>query len=47
MADAATEPNVVRATNKVGLFEALESMQERLTLCEKSLAEYLETKESA
>ena len=44
MAEAANVPNVVKATNKPGLFEALESMQDRLTLCEKSLAEYLETK---
>ena len=47
MADAAKTPNVVAATNKAGLFEALESMQDRLTLCEKSLAEYLETKRLA
>lgn len=37
-------PNVVTATNTSGLFERLESLQEQLTLCEKALAEYLETK---
>ena len=47
MAEAKTVPNVIKATNKPGLFEALESMQDRLTLCEKSLAEYLETKRLA
>ena len=47
MGEAANIPNVVKATNKPGLFDALESMQDRLTLCEKSLAEYLETKRLA
>ena len=44
MKEAEKDLNVVNATNKDGLFEKLESLQERLTLCEKSLAEYLETK---
>ncbi|CBY09824.1 unnamed protein product [Oikopleura dioica] len=44
MKEAENDLNVVNATNKQGLFEKLESLQERLTLCEKSLAEYLETK---
>ena len=37
-------PNVVQVTNQEGLFERFEDLQGRLTLCEKSLAEYLETK---
>merc|ERR1719210_2780031 len=41
MADAATETNVVKCTNKPGLFEKLEKLQDMLTLCEKALAEYL------
>ncbi|XP_066292954.1 dynein beta chain, ciliary-like [Branchiostoma lanceolatum] len=40
-------PNVVQATNKKGLYESLESLQGGLTLCEKALAEYLETKRLA
>jgi dynein heavy chain len=36
--------NVVQATNKAGLFEKLEVLQKDLTVCEKALAEYLETK---
>ncbi|XP_028263973.1 dynein axonemal heavy chain 9 isoform X2 [Parambassis ranga] len=37
-------PNVVEATNKPGLFAKLEDIQGRLSLCEKALAEYLDTK---
>eukprot|EP00058_Branchiostoma_floridae_P013849 XP_002599337.1 hypothetical protein BRAFLDRAFT_275161 [Branchiostoma floridae] len=40
-------PNVVEATNKKGLYESLETLQGGLTLCEKALAEYLETKRLA
>ncbi|CAB1430530.1 unnamed protein product, partial [Pleuronectes platessa] len=40
-------PNVVEATNKPGLFATLEDMQNILTLCEKALAEYLDTKRLA
>ncbi|CAK8694647.1 unnamed protein product [Clavelina lepadiformis] len=40
-------PNVVKATNKPGLFEQLEELQGRLALCEKALAEYLDTKRLA
>ncbi|XP_077869744.1 dynein beta chain, ciliary-like [Saccoglossus kowalevskii] len=47
MNDAAKTPNVVEATNKEGLYERLESLQADLTLCEKALAEYLETKRLA
>ncbi|CAF0714705.1 unnamed protein product [Brachionus calyciflorus] len=39
--------NVVICTNRVGLYERLENIQERLALCEKALAEYLETKRLA
>jgi dynein heavy chain len=39
--------NVVQATNKLGLFEKLEALQKDLTVCEKALAEYLETKRLA
>ncbi|XP_034427398.1 dynein heavy chain 9, axonemal-like [Hippoglossus hippoglossus] len=40
-------PNVVEATNKPGLFATLEEMQSILSLCEKALAEYLDTKRLA
>ncbi|XP_033987899.1 dynein heavy chain 9, axonemal-like [Trematomus bernacchii] len=40
-------PNVVEATNKVGLFGKLEDIQSRLSLCEKALSEYLDTKRLA
>ena len=39
--------NVVQATNKPNLYERLEAIQGQLTLCEKALAEYLETKRLA
>lgn len=39
--------NVVKCTNREGLFESLESIQQRLSLCEKALAGYLETKRLA
>lgn len=39
--------NVVAATNQSKLYERLEAVQEQLTLCEKALAEYLETKRLA
>jgi len=47
MNDAATTPNVVECTNKPGLFEKFKKLQDMLTLCEKALAEYLETKRLA
>lgn len=47
MADAVKTPNVVEATNKVGLCERFENLQSKLTKCEKALAEYLETKRLA
>ncbi|XP_058791425.1 dynein beta chain, ciliary [Phymastichus coffea] len=40
-------PNVVEATNKDGLVRVLDILQKELTLCEKALAEYLETKRLA
>ena len=46
-ADAVKTPNVVEATNKKGLYETLEDIQGRLSVCEKALAEYLETKRLA
>uniref|UniRef100_A0A7M4EWH0 Dynein axonemal heavy chain 9 n=1 Tax=Crocodylus porosus TaxID=8502 RepID=A0A7M4EWH0_CROPO len=45
--DAKKTPNVVEATNKPGLYEELEDIQSRLSLCEKALAEYLDTKRLA
>ncbi|NWU53608.1 DYH17 protein, partial [Dromas ardeola] len=47
MADAVKTPNVIEATNKPGLYNKLEALQKRLALCEKALAEYLETKRLA
>ncbi|KAM3614782.1 uncharacterized protein V6R79_018954 [Siganus canaliculatus] len=44
MLDSAKTKNVIEATNKPRLFEKLEDLQKRLALCEKALAEYLETK---
>ncbi|CAG9135931.1 unnamed protein product [Plutella xylostella] len=40
-------PNVVKATNKEGLVENLDGLQKDLIICEKALAEYLETKRLA
>lgn len=39
--------NVVDSTNKPGLLKRLEDLQKKLTLCEKALAVYLETKRLA
>ena len=39
--------NVVEATNKPRLYERLEQIQGDLSICEKALAEYLETKRLA
>ena len=47
MAEAVKTPNVVKACNKKGLYEELEHIQSRLSICEKALAEYLETKRLA
>lgn len=40
-------PNVVKATNKAGLYERLDGVLNELTLCEKALSDYLETKRLA
>jgi dynein heavy chain len=47
MKNASKTPNCVEACMKEGLFERLEHLQGQLALCEKSLAEYLETKRLA
>ncbi|XP_068613056.1 dynein axonemal heavy chain 11 [Brachionichthys hirsutus] len=47
MLDIALTKNVIEATNRPFLFEKLEDLLKRLTLCEKALAEYLETKRLA
>ncbi|KAM4823531.1 dynein axonemal heavy chain 17 [Urocitellus parryii] len=47
MEDAVKTPNVVEATNKPGLYEKLEALKKSLAMCEKALAEYLETKRLA
>lgn len=39
--------NVIRCTNRNGVYEQLESIKTRLSRCEKALAEYLETKRLA
>lgn len=39
--------NVIACTNRENLYERLEVIQEDLALCEKALAEYLETKRVA
>uniref|UniRef100_A0A8C4YFM3 Dynein axonemal heavy chain 11 n=1 Tax=Gopherus evgoodei TaxID=1825980 RepID=A0A8C4YFM3_9SAUR len=44
MMETANTKNVLEATTKPNLYEKLESLQRRLSLCEKALAEYLETK---
>ncbi|KAM6403695.1 dynein axonemal heavy chain 17 [Rhynochetos jubatus] len=47
MAKAATTPNVIEATTKPGLCGRLEALRKSLALCEKALAEHLETKRLA
>ncbi|RKO94585.1 dynein heavy chain and region D6 of dynein motor-domain-containing protein [Blyttiomyces helicus] len=47
MGEASKTPNCVDACTKEGLYEKLERLQGQLALCEKSLAEYLETKRLA
>ncbi|NXU85060.1 DYH17 protein, partial [Xiphorhynchus elegans] len=47
MNDAEKTPNVIECTNKPRLYEQLEALQDRLEVCEKALAEYLETKRLA
>ncbi|CAH1164042.1 unnamed protein product [Phaedon cochleariae] len=47
MIEMAKIPNVIESTNRQGLLEILEEHQKNLTLCEKALAVYLETKRLA
>ncbi|CAG9831721.1 unnamed protein product [Diabrotica balteata] len=47
MIEMAKVPNVIESTNRQGLLEILEEHQKNLTLCEKALAVYLETKRLA
>ena len=47
MSEVEKTTNVVEATNKPNLYERLEAIQGQLVLCEKALAEYLETKRLA
>ncbi|XP_029444925.1 dynein heavy chain 11, axonemal [Rhinatrema bivittatum] len=47
MYETAETKNVLEATNRPNLHEKLEALQQRLSLCEKALAEYLETKRLA
>lgn len=47
VAEMVANPHVLKATNRSGLFSRLEALQAELTLCEKTLAEYLETKRLA
>ena len=44
MAEVVQNSNVVEVTNQPGFLENLETLQQRLSVCEKALAEYLETK---
>lgn len=44
MTEVVQNSNVVEVTNQPGFLENLETLQQRLSLCEKALAEYLETK---
>lgn len=47
MEEMSKTSNVVSSTNREGLCERLETLQKELILCEKALAEYLETKRLA
>lgn len=47
MEEMSKQSNVVDSTNRFGLCERLEALQNKLILCEKALAEYLETKRLA
>ena len=47
MEEAQKIPNCVKCCTRAGLFDQLEHLQGQLALCEKSLAEYLETKRLA
>ncbi|XP_059610636.1 dynein beta chain, ciliary isoform X2 [Phlebotomus argentipes] len=47
MKEMSVTSNVINSTNRDGLCQRLEALQQELTLCEKALAEYLETKRLA
>lgn len=47
LSDMLKIPNIVKATNRPGLYEKLEGILSDLTLCEKALNDYLETKRLA
>lgn len=47
VSEMVAHPHVLNATNREGLYHRLEALQAELTLCEKTLAEYLETKRLA
>lgn len=47
MRSSVSIPNCVELCTKQGVYELLEGLQSQLALCEKSLAEYLETKRLA
>lgn len=47
MVEAVKTPNVLVACTRENLFDKLEDLQSRLGICEKALAEYLETKRLA
>lgn len=47
LTEISVDPNVVKATNRPGLYEKLEVIQSLLILCEKALNDYLETKRLA
>lgn len=44
MNEMSVDHNVIKSTNRDELCDRLDSLQDQLTLCEKALAEYLETK---
>ncbi|XP_041937573.1 dynein heavy chain 11, axonemal [Alosa sapidissima] len=44
MVEVVKTDNVIAVTNETGFLEKLEALQQRLSVCEKALAEYLETK---
>uniref|UniRef100_A0A3B5A740 Dynein axonemal heavy chain 11 n=1 Tax=Stegastes partitus TaxID=144197 RepID=A0A3B5A740_9TELE len=44
MTEVVQNSNVVDVTNQPGFLDSLETLQQRLSVCEKALAEYLETK---
>ena len=47
MSESLKTPNCVQLCSKKGIYELLEKLQNQLALCEKALAEYLETKRLA